>query len=200
MFIKDVPEKVDAYVREYFLYEPETGYLWRTKTTSKSVDLNKPVGSRNSQGYLDVDLGKAYGKKVRNTRVHRVAWFLSYGIWPNQQLDHINGNKEDNRLINLRLVDHRKNQRNGFSKVGTSSLYKGVSRKGIKWRAYIVLPDKKMKHLGYFDNEISAAVAYDQAAREYFGEFSRLNFPTDGSVPATESWKSNPSRKVRGKL
>lgn len=184
MSIKEVPESVSEYVRSHFRYDPETGLLWRTKSYSKRTNLLNPVGSFNSQGYLDVDLGKGYGKRVRNTRVHRVAWFLTYGIWPTQQIDHVDGNKENNKLVNLRLVDHRKNQMNGFSKKDSSSRFKGVGKSKGGWRAYICLPGKKMLHLGYFEEEEAAAKAYDKAAKELFKEFSRLNFPEQDGVSA----------------
>ena len=181
--IRPVPPEVSDYVKEYFRYDPDTGELFRTKTASVRVDITKPVGSVNSQGYLDVDLGRAYGKKVRNSRVHRVIWFLHYGYWPDQQIDHINGNMKDNRISNLRLATQRENQHNGFSKRGVSSTFKGVGRSKGRWRGFIMSPSKFI-HLGYFDREEDAARAYDEKAKELFGEFARLNFPKDGSVSA----------------
>lgn len=183
-YIKPVPEYVGEYVREHFRYDPETGLLYRTKAYNPSVDISKPVGSLNSQGYLDVDLGKVYGGGTRNTRVHRVIWYLVYGFWPEQPIDHINGVITDNRLCNLRLTDQQKNQHNRKSRSDVSSLYKGVGWHLGKWRAFIVLPDGSPKYLGRFNKEEDAAKAYDEAARQHFGEFARLNFPPEGSVSA----------------
>lgn len=175
--IKPVPEGVSIFVRENFRYDKDTGILWRIKTS-------KPVGSPNSQGYLDVDLGKPYNKRTRNTRVHRVAWFLTYGEWAEVPIDHINGDKKDNRLENLRLTDQQKNQHNRFSRENSSSTYKGVGIHRNKWRAYITDLKGKFIHLGYFENEAFAAAAYDKAAKELFGSWARLNFPDEGCISA----------------
>ena len=183
--IKDVPEEVGKYVKSHFRYEPETGLLYRLKTYSNSVDITKPVGSINSQGYLDVDLSRGYGTKgARNTRVHRVAWFLHYGDWPDFQLDHINGDMKDNRISNLRATTQRLNQGNRSARQNVSSRFKGVGLSRGKWRAYIVTPETRYKHLGYFQCEEGAAKAYDAAAKEVFGDYARLNFPAGGSKSA----------------
>lgn len=74
LYIKEVPKEVGEYIRHHFRYDESTGHLYRTKTYSKTVDLTKPVGSKNSQGYLDVDLGRAYGKGlVKNTQAYQDA-------------------------------------------------------------------------------------------------------------------------------
>ena len=92
-----------------------------------------------------------------------------------QFVDHINGNGLDNRRENLRLVTH---QQNSFNQKhhGGSSKFKGVSIDRISgsWRAYITV-DGKRKHLGRHGTEIDAAKAYDMAAKEFFGEYAKLN-------------------------
>jgi hypothetical protein len=96
------------------------------------------------------------------------------------QVDHINGNKLDNRRANLRITDSTGNNRNaGKRRTGTSQ-YKGVRwHQGInKWFAEIAVAKGNRKHLGCFSNELDAARAYDAAAREHHGEFARLNFPS----------------------
>jgi hypothetical protein len=82
-----------------------------------------------------------------------------------------------NRSANLRLATIAQNNMNKFCAKGTSK-YKGVyfQRDLKRWRATITFKRKK-SHLGYFENEIDAARAYDEAARKYFGEFAYLNFP-----------------------
>lgn len=97
-----------------------------------------------------------------------------------QMVDHINGDALDNRRQNLRLCVSAQNQRNRQkTPLPTSSRYKGVSRtkrERGKWAAHIEKGGKKT-HLGVFGDETDAARAYDAAAREFFGEFARCNFP-----------------------
>jgi len=92
------------------------------------------------------------------------------------QVDHINRNGLDNRKVNLRTCTLAQNVRNRKTPKH-SSKYKGVSWFKItkKWRAYIY-PNNKFISLGYFMNEIDAAKAYDNKAKELFGEFACLNF------------------------
>jgi hypothetical protein len=92
--------------------------------------------------------------------------------------DHINHNGLDNRIANLRAATHRQNAYNRihFRKY-QSSKYKGVSfnNRKKKWIAQIRF-NSKHKFIGYFDNEIEAAKAYDKAAKQFHGEFAVLNF------------------------
>lgn len=96
---------------------------------------------------------------------------------PSLEVDHINGDGLDNRRQNIRLCTHSQNLQNQRSRFG-SSRSKGVSWHKInqRWRA-VIHPNGRSVHLGMFDNELDAARAYDTAAKEYFGEFARLNFP-----------------------
>ncbi len=94
------------------------------------------------------------------------------------ETDHINGNGLDNRKANLRVCTRMQNQHNrSKTKKGKpSSKYKGVSfiKQHNKWRAAIAI-NKRIKHLGYFENEIDAAIAYNKAAVEYFKEYANIN-------------------------
>lgn len=95
------------------------------------------------------------------------------------RIDHRDGNGLNNQRSNLRPATHQQNGR-GFQRkrVGTSSKYRGVSwfARDKKWRAGIKV-NGEQKHLGYFDSEVSAAKAYDIAARNLFGQFATPNFP-----------------------
>lgn len=94
-----------------------------------------------------------------------------------RQVDHINGNKLDNRRCNLRPCTPSQNQANSLPRKG-SSQFKGVSwnRKNARWVAQIKI-NRNDKSLGRFNDEIDAAMAYDQAAFAAWGKFAYLNFP-----------------------
>lgn len=94
----------------------------------------------------------------------------------NVYVDHIDHNGLNNQKINLRLCNNKQNQANSKKNKRLLSQYKGVSysKSKKKWRAYIS-PDRKFIHLGYFDLEIDAMNAYNEAAIKHFGEFAFLN-------------------------
>ena len=99
-----------------------------------------------------------------------------------EEVDHRNQNSLDNRRSNLRLTTHQQNLENQRHQYNKSSLYRGVHliKRAIKmkWIAYIKHNGKRI-HLGSFYDEILAAKAYDEAARLYFGDYAKLNFPED---------------------
>lgn len=91
-------------------------------------------------------------------------------------IDHINRNGLDNQRKNLRLATKTQNLRNSRKRRNTSSKYKGVSlyKRYNKWEANIRV-NKKLLHLGFFDDEKEAAMAYNEAAKKHFGDFANLN-------------------------
>lgn len=103
-------------------------------------------------------------------------------------VDHINGDPLDNRRENLRMATPMQNAANAHKRSGCSSLYKGVSwdRSAGGWRAELnltVTPAYRGKrgkavrlHLGLFESEVDAAIAYDNIAAEWYGDYARLNF------------------------
>lgn len=88
--------------------------------------------------------------------------------------DHINGDTLDNRRCNLRICNRTENGRNRKKHKNCKSRYKGVYLEGRKWRAQIRI-DKKLKNIGTFFSEKEAALAYNEAAKKYFGEFAKCN-------------------------
>jgi hypothetical protein len=94
--------------------------------------------------------------------------------WP--RVDHIDCDGLNNRRSNLRAATQQENLRNTRKRAGTTSQYKGVWLHAPgRWRAAINIDGVK-RYLGLYRSETEAAVAYDTAARELFGEFARLNF------------------------
>ena len=127
------------------------------------------------------------GKSIRKILMHREVWRLAGRTIPDgQELDHINGDKLDNRLCNLRPATVSQNHANSKPRGGTSR-YKGVHwfKRDGKWHAAIGY-NGKLVHLGYFANEIEAAKAYDKAARRLFGEYAYCNF-TEGVNDASKT-------------
>lgn len=110
------------------------------------------------------------GENGKTIRMHRQILNCS----DSEHTDHINHNTLDNRIINIRKCTIAQNQYNAMPRAGTSQ-YKGVYRQHNKWHAEIVHKDKHY-HLGYYNNEIKAAKAYDAKALELFGEFAYTNF------------------------
>lgn len=145
--------------RFLFNYEPETGIFTRRDHPHRTVGAL-------SDGYL---LFKVSG---RTYRAHRVAWLYMYGQWPADQIDHINGDRADNRIANLRACSNAvnmQNQRNATAKSKTGIL--GVSfikqkRKPHRWRAHIKV-NKKDIFLGTFESAQEARDAYLIAKRRF---------------------------------
>lgn len=159
-------------IRKEFTYNPETGVVSRT-TEKRGISYGHLRKHRNTK-YVIFDL-KPY---VRTMRAHRIAWFLTYGIWP-EIIDHINGDGADNRLCNLRICTAAGNCQNRRPKAGRNlkGFTANTPRQGQNRYQAKIQCDKRLIYLGTYDTEIEAAQAYDIAARQYHGEFARLNFP-----------------------
>ena len=116
---------------------------------------------------------KGYARSARGL-MHRIILGLTRD--DHRQVDHENHDKLDNRRENLRIATRVQNGANRGKFKGTySSQYKGVSRHWNKWQAVIRI-DGKLYRLGFFDDEVSAAQAYDQAALNAWGEYASLNY------------------------
>jgi hypothetical protein len=132
-------------LKRKFSYDPSTGILTNLKTAL-------PSGTKNKAGYLTVHFMR------KNLYAHRVAWALTYGKFPEKMLDHINGNKTDNRLGNLRLADCVINGHN------RKALGITKPKQTKKWAASIMV-NYKRKHIGYFDTPELAHKAYLEAKK-----------------------------------
>ncbi len=136
-------------------FNPNTGiFRWAEKRAN--IQIGDVAGCVNAKGYMYVGLG---GKLYR---ANRLAWLYVHGTQPTGQVDHINGDRIDNRIDNLRDVTGTINQRNRLrGNRGSSSRLLGVSwHPGTsKWRSQISI-NRQTRHLGLFDTETAAHAAY----------------------------------------
>lgn len=163
-------------LRKLLRYEPETGKLfWLPRPESMFSNLRyyKAWNTTwaNKEAFTCCDTpgykkGKVLGYDVS---LHRVACALYYGYWPEEQIDHINGDRTDNRISNLRCVSQTENMRNKKRYLTNTSGHTGVSWSKAQnaWKASICV-DQKTTHLGYFTN-IEDAAAARKAAEEGHG-------------------------------
>ena len=115
--------------------------------------------------------GTYYVKNSAGITMHQ--YILRY---PKSIVDHKDGNGLNNQRANIRLCTSQQNSRNRRKKKGCASIYKGVSRNktGKEWRACIFFDHRKI-HIGSFDYEKNAALAYNIMAEKLFGDFAKLN-------------------------
>ena len=120
--------------REFMGYDPETGIVtWLKKPTKRSpVKPGQQVGSIKGHRYRRVRVD--WSGEQRIFAVHRIAWFLHHKTWPEEQIDHINRDKTDNRIQNLRLVTHSLNSHNRTIPKNSTSKRRGVSRASARNR------------------------------------------------------------------
>lgn len=153
--------------RERYLFDYNDGALFWKNPTSNRVRVGKRAGSITSKGYYVV----RYDSTLR--MLHRVIW-----DWHNDNgcdgylVDHIDGNPSNNKIENLRLCNYSQNAANSLGHKDSTLLSKGVSVHGDKYRAQISCRGERF-HLGLFETEEEAALAYTNKAVELFGEYHR---------------------------
>lgn len=144
-------------------YNAETGVF----TWISGVRLGVVAGS-SSKRYAVIHIGDKYFQS------HRLVWLYVHGEFPLNDIDHINGNKHDNRIENLRNATRSENKCNCPRSKRNTSGYKGVdwSKSKGKWRVRIKLLGKSYS-VGYFDDVLEAFGAYCMAAKKMHGKFCR---------------------------
>ena len=146
-------------LKELLNYDDDTGIFTWTSNTLRPDRIGKRAGSLHA-GYVRIRLDrKAY-------LAHRLAWLLTYKKWPSQEIDHIDGNRANNIVSNLRDVSKYVNQQNLLEskKSRKSTGFLGTSRSGPNFMARIRI-DKKETYLGSFKTAQLAHEAYLQAKR-----------------------------------
>ena len=141
-------------------YDPESGLFTWKNPQATNVKVGQVAGSVKSNGYLQCQIdGKRY-------LVHRLAWLYMTGEWPENDIDHINRIKSDNRWENLRKVTRTINAQNLRKATSTSiSGLLGAHKERDRWSAKIRVNGRRV-YLGRFDTPEEAHAAYVRAKRE----------------------------------
>ena len=178
-------DEILAHIRSSYKYDGYMGVVVRTKPARNNPVTNKPLG----------EWCKIMGFSIC---IARLVWLLSYNEYPSAIIDHINGNRNDNRLSNLRLATPGENAYN-VRKTDriTSSSYKGVywDKSCDRWIVRVA-KDQKTVYVGRFITELDAAKAYDIAAQELQGKFACLNFGPNNARERLERARNKPIDRV----
>lgn len=153
-------------VQKLLRYEPKTGkFFWLVmQGRGRAGDI---AGSLNNRGYIKIVINR------RDFMAHRLAWLLTTGEMPSADIDHINGDRADNRITNLRPATRSQNCRNRGKNSNNTTGFKGVHINRGRYRA-LICHRGEFIHLGLFDNPEDAHAAYSEAARRLHGRFARV--------------------------
>lgn len=159
-------------LRALFHYNPETGLFTRKTKTWPGSRIGEVMQGLRADGYIQLAICG------RRWTAHRLAWLYMTGGWPDGVIDHINGDRADNRWSNLRDVSQSGNQQNRRGAQRNSSHgIAGVTRSGRPekpWRAQIKLPGGPRVNLGNFATQEEAKAAYE-AAKRVAHPYSQVN-------------------------
>lgn len=155
------------YVQSLFDYHNGDLY-WKVKR--QRIKIGDKAGTLNKQTHR-----YQIGINYKYYQTHQLIYLYHYGYIP-KEIDHIDNNHLNNNIKNLRPVTRSQNNMNRIKLRNTSSKFKGVcwNKQLNKWEVGIKINNKK-KYLGLFKSETDAAIAYNNAAIELFGEYANLN-------------------------
>ena len=155
-------------LKEMFDYHVDGHLVWKIKPAFR-VKIGDKAGSVNSQGYYQISL------KGSKFKVHRFVW-LWHGYELDDEIDHIDGNKANNKIENLRAVKKSQNQWNSKIRKDNKSGAKGVYwfKELKKWKVDIRFNGKR-KYIGVFEDLELAELAAQEARDKYHGKFARHN-------------------------
>lgn len=154
-------------LRDALRYDAHTGeFTWAKKISSKIV-VGSVAGSHLNSGYNSIVVNK------KRYLSHRLAWWFIHGYWPDCDVDHINQDKRDNRIENLRLATRSQNMINCGLKTNNTSGVRGVywSKRKQRWIARI-MKDRKHIWIGTFTDLASAEEAMKEGYKREFGDFA----------------------------
>jgi len=153
-------------LKSLFIYGTSTGNFYRKTSPCNSVKIGDKAGTVKANGYTYI---RFQGKQQA---AHRLAWLFIYGRWPTKRLDHINGDKADNRMCNLRLVTQSENQLNRKLCSRSSTGIKGVSTHSASGKYQVTLSvDGVKRHFGLFGSIELAELVARGAREKYHGEY-----------------------------
>lgn len=157
-----------ARLRELLHYNPETGTFTRRVSAGGRLAGSVAGNIDISNGYVRIGIDN------RRHYAHRLAYQYVYGEVPPTEIDHVNGDRVDNRICNLRLATRSENNMNSVKRVNNTSGVVGVSwnKARSKWMAFVTHERKKI-YLGIFDTIEEASAVRDAKARDLYGEFYR---------------------------
>lgn len=163
MYHTDLTQEV---LKETVHYDKDTG-IFTSKTKKRGKLIGTVCGHKERNGYIRIMIN------YHHYFAHRLVWLYIHGVWPTQLIDHINGCRTDNRLLNLREAtcsENRKNSRYLKNKTG----FRGVSKQNSASNPYysMIRVNGKKKLLGYFKTAEDAHQAYVDACHKHHGKFS----------------------------
>lgn len=147
-------------LKQKLKYDSTTGIFTWLSGKYKNKQAGTIGGTLPDNGYIKITINK------KEYKAHRLAWLYVHGEFPPKLLDHINRDRTDNRIDNLRVADDATNSKNQTLYKNNTSGYHGITSHGDKWRARINVNGKKI-HLGIFENLQDAVKARKQAELQY---------------------------------
>jgi len=158
-----------SYLHEILEYHQDTGiFTWKKSRGNQFTKIGMKAGYKDSSGHMGIEINR-----VRYLS-HRLVWLYLYGHFPKNQIDHINGIRDDNRLCNLREATAQQNMWNKKISLNNKSGFKNIhwSKTMKKWCVQIKA-NKKFVYVGYFkDLELADLIAHE-ARDKYHGQFAK---------------------------